>query len=406
MAPPEWDVADAKAALEQAVQQENLVPEQAGEENPLPELEDSRTDSMEGALQAGPEELAASYKQCERVTERASKTFYRATSLMRPEARKHVWAIYAWCRRTDDIVDSELAIQHPSMLISMIERWNRRLDEIWQQDPYDIFDVAMADTVRTYPTLDIQPFRDMIAGMIMDVPGHAKSKLRYETFDELYLYCYRVAGTVGMMTLPILGTADGYTQEQAAGPAEALGIALQLTNILRDVGEDLERGRIYLPTVELQEFGLTEKDLFTRRVTDKYKAFMKFQIARARQYYKEAERGIPMLSPDARFAVQAALDLYSSILTKIEENDYDNFKKRAYTSALDKLQILPGSWFQSMQSGFRNPGPTVSLVSAPLDASSLGIAAVGAAVGAAVAVTVALALRRRRPPIAVEQLLG
>jgi phytoene synthase len=297
------------------------------------------------------------------------------------------------------------------MLISMIERWNRRLDEIWKLKPYDIFDVAMADTVRTYPTFDIRPFRDMIDGMIMDVPGHAKSKLRYETFDELYVYCYRVAGTVGMMTLPILGTADGYTQEQAASPAIALGIALQLTNILRDVGEDLERKRIYLPRMELEEFGLTEKDLFARKVTDKYKAFMKFQIARARKYYKEAERGIPMLSPDARFAVRAALDLYGGILAKIEENGYDNFKKRAYTSALDKLQILPGSWIQSMQASFSNPGPAVSLVSSPLDAdvwssSSLGIAAVGASVGAAVAVTVALALRRRRPPIAVEQLLG
>eukprot|EP00597_Dinobryon_sp_UTEXLB2267_P011377 CAMPEP_0170130522 /NCGR_PEP_ID=MMETSP0020_2-20130122/22650_1 /TAXON_ID=98059 /ORGANISM="Dinobryon sp., Strain UTEXLB2267" /LENGTH=156 /DNA_ID=CAMNT_0010365317 /DNA_START=154 /DNA_END=620 /DNA_ORIENTATION=- len=128
------------------------------------------------------EALALSYRRCEYVTKLFSKTFYMGTSLMKPEARKHVWAIYAWCRRTDDIVDSPRAGQE-----------------------------------------------------------------RYETFDELYLYCYRVAGTVGLMTLPVLGTAPGYTMEQAAEPAIALGIGLQLTNILRDVGEDLERGRIYLP---------------------------------------------------------------------------------------------------------------------------------------------------------------
>merc|ERR1719387_2288348 len=104
----------------------------------------------------------------------------------------------------------------------------------------------------------------------MDVPGHPKSKQRYQTFDELYLYCYRVAGTVGVMMLPILGTADGYTEEDALGPAVALGIALQLTNILRDVGEDLVRNRIYLPLDELKQFGLSEEDLFKRRVTEKY----------------------------------------------------------------------------------------------------------------------------------------
>merc|ERR1719409_961761 len=145
------------------------------------------------------------------------------------------------------------------------------------------------------------------------------------------------------MTLPILGTADGYTQEEAKVPAEALGIALQLTNILRDVGEDLSYGRIYLPEDELESFGITEEDLFTRKVTEKYEKFMKFQIARARQWYEEAADGIPMLAPDARFAVQASLDLYSRILDKIEQNDYDNFNKRAFTTGFEKLGILPGS---------------------------------------------------------------
>lgn len=124
----------------------------------------------------------------------------------------------------------------------------------------DLFDLAMSDTVKKYPAMDIQPYKDMIAGMIMDVPGLGQE--RYKNFEELYLYCYRVAGTVGLMTLPILGTAEGCSQEDATPSAIALGIGLQLTNILRDVGEDLERGRIYLPLDEIASFGLTEQDLF------------------------------------------------------------------------------------------------------------------------------------------------
>ena len=174
---------------------------------------------------------------------------------------------------------------------------------------------------------------------------------RYQNFEELYLYCYRVAGTVGIMTLPILGVAAGYTEEQAAKPAEALGIALQLTNILRDVGEDLERGRIYLPLDEIAQFGMTEDDLFACEVTPKWVEFMQFQIARARHYYDQAREGIPMLAPEGRLAVQASLDLYSKILNKIEANQYDNFRKRAYTTKLEKLAILPTSVMAVMQAG-------------------------------------------------------
>ena len=262
-------------------------------------------------------------------------------------ARKHVWAIYTWCRRTDDLVDSPRALMKSiETLEADLESWTERTERIWSNKPIDLFDYAMADTVQNYPSLSIQPYKDMIKGMIMDVPGMGQD--RYKTFDELYLYCYRVAGTVGLMTLPILGVSDGYTEEQAAGPAEALGIALQLTNILRDVGEDLERGRIYLPQVELERFGLTEDDLFACEVTPQYVEFMKFQIARARDYYNRAKEGIPMLAPGGRFAVQASLDLYSRILNKIEQNNYDNFRKRAYTTKLEKLAILPQSFIAAL----------------------------------------------------------
>lgn len=285
------------------------------------------------------------YKRCEYVTELFSKTFYMGTSLMEKDAQKHVWAIYAWCRRTDDIVDSPRALLNRETLKNDLREWDERLVDIWNYEPKDLFDLAMVDTVKAYPTLSIEPFQDMVKGMIMDVPGMGQE--RYESFDDLYVYCYRVAGTVGLMTLPILGTAEGVTEEQAKEPAVALGIALQLTNILRDVGEDLERGRIYLPQDEIKAFGITEDDLFSCRVNDKYKEFIKFQIQRARDYYRIAAEGIPMLAPSARFAVQASLDLYSRILNVIEKNDYDNLRKRAYTTKLEKASILPYSYMKS-----------------------------------------------------------
>eukprot|EP00746_Dinoflagellata_sp_MGD_P166497 gnl/MRDRNA2_/MRDRNA2_96416_c0_seq1.p1 gnl/MRDRNA2_/MRDRNA2_96416_c0~~gnl/MRDRNA2_/MRDRNA2_96416_c0_seq1.p1 ORF type:complete len:629 (+),score=94.68 gnl/MRDRNA2_/MRDRNA2_96416_c0_seq1:150-2036(+) len=359
--------------------------------------------------------LALAYKQCEDVTQEFSKTFYIGTALLRPGARKHGWAIYAWCRRVDDIVDSPQAMLNPTQLDRDLVDWNRRLNGIWEGQPTDMFDLAMADTVRAYPTLSIDPFKEMIEGMVMDVPGHAKGKTRYQTFDELYLYCYRVAGTVGLMMLPILGTADGVTQEEAKVPAVALGIALQLTNILRDVGEDLKRGRIYLPQDELKKFGITEEDLFesqrTGKVTENYEKFMKFQIARAREYYAEASNGIPMLAPDARFAVQASQDLYGRILDKIEENGYDNFNKRAYTTGFEKLNILPGSWIKSNSASLPPKSqPALDLDSAPRDPLvwsefDVRLAAVGAGIAAGVAGTLLVALRRYRRPSLAEPML-
>ena len=303
------------------------------------------TSKTESKIFRNDKSIALAYRRCEYVTQLFSKTFYMGTSLMRKDCREHVWAIYAWCRRTDDIVDSPRALLNKETLKTDLKEWNDRLDRIWKGQPVDLFDLAMSETVKVYPTLSIEPFRDMIKGMIMDVPGLGQE--RYKNFEELYVYCYRVAGTVGLMTLPILGTAEGISEKEAGEPAIALGIGFQLTNILRDVGEDLERGRIYLPQDELESFGLTEEDLFRCEVTEKYRTFMKFQIARARDYYALAKKGVPMLGKDARFAVQASLDLYSRILDVIERNDYDNFRKRAFTTKLEKLSILPNSFIQS-----------------------------------------------------------
>lgn len=153
--------------------------------------------------------------------------------------------------------------------------------------------------MRNYPGLTVQPFEDMVKGMVMDLDQN-----RFDTFDELYVYCYRVAGTVGLMVLPIMGTAEEATLEEALEPALALGVALQLTNILRDVGEDRARQRIYLPREDLERFGVSEQSLLKGIKDEAYVNMLKFQIARAREWYARAEAGIPMLAEDAQLPVR------------------------------------------------------------------------------------------------------
>jgi len=283
--------------------------------------------------------LEQSYEACRLITKQYAKTFYFGTKFFDEEKRRAVWAVYAWCRRTDDIVDKPR--KEMGSLRSELADWGERLEAVWRGTAHDLIDLALVDTVQKYPDLDIEPFEDMIKGMVMDLDQN-----RFETFEELYVYCYRVAGTVGLMMMPIMGTAPGYTAKQALEPALALGVALQLTNILRDVGEDRGRQRIYLPREDLDRFGVSEAALLKGIKDDRYVALLKFQIDRARDWYKRAEDGIPMLSKDAQLPIRASLDMYSTILNKIEENGYDNFNKRAYTAKWEKLAMLPRAYLR------------------------------------------------------------
>jgi phytoene synthase len=169
-------------------------------------------------------------------------------------------------------------------------------------------------------------------GVLMDT--HIK---RYETWDELKVYCYRVASVVGLMSSEIFGYSEPHTLYYA----EQLGLAMQLTNILRDVGEDARMGRIYLPLSELRQFGYTEDDLLQGRLTQSFFALMNFEIERARFLYGEAEKGIPLLEPDTRFTVLLAARLYARILDEIESNAYDVYTRRAHLSLAAKLRAAP-----------------------------------------------------------------
>lgn len=283
--------------------------------------------------------LEDAYELCRQITAKYSKTFYLGTMLMPEAKRRAIWAIYVWCRRTDELVDGprcELTTE------DTLDQWERNIETIFAKQPIEDYDVALVDTLSRFP-IDIQPFRDMIEGQRMDL-----YRSRYQTFDELNLYCYRVAGTVGLMSTAVMGVdgdpttpwgraLDGDPQEEAI----ALGVANQLTNILRDVGEDARRGRIYIPLDELALFNYSEEDLLKGVVDDRWRELMRFQIQRARKFFATAESGISRLSPDARFPVWAALMLYRQILDVIERNDYDVFRKRAYVPGLRKMLCLP-----------------------------------------------------------------
>ncbi|WP_369801641.1 phytoene synthase [Cyanobium sp. NIES-981] len=289
--------------------------------------------------------LDQAYEDCRQETALWAKTFYLGTLLMPPAKRRAIWAIYVWCRRTDELMDSaEAQALPPEQLERRLDAWEQRTRGFFRGEVHDGLDLVMCDTLERYPQ-PLQPYLDMIEGQRMDLRQH-----RYSTFSELALYCYRVAGTVGLMTQEVMGRDTAYTSApwsdapDTSEAAVALGIANQLTNILRDVGEDRSRGRIYLPQDDLVRFGYGEDQLMTGVVNDNWRALMRFQVDRARQWFARSEAGVRWLAPDARWPVWASLRLYRGILDVIEQHDYDVFNKRAYVPRTGKLLDLPLSF--------------------------------------------------------------
>ena len=285
---------------------------------------------------------------CRKETQQWAKTFYLGTLLLPYEKRKAIWAIYVWCRRTDELMDS------PEALKKSEEELSENLN-LWEENTKNIFkgivktdlDAVLSDTLEKYPQT-IEPYLDMIAGQRMDL-----TKFRYKNFDELKLYCYRVAGTVGLMTQNVMGidafyeAASWIEVPDISEAAIALGIANQLTNILRDVGEDRQRGRIYLPQDEIKEFGYSEEELLSGQINNQWKNLMAFQLNRAREWFKNSEEGIKWLSADARWPVWTSLRLYRKILNSIENLDYDVFNNRAYVNKTIKAFEIPISFLIS-----------------------------------------------------------
>lgn len=271
----------------------------------------------------GREPLERCYRLCRDKTKTHSKTFYFASLFLAPEKRRAIWAVYAFCRTADDIADTPAPATER---LAAIEAWRDQLTAAYAGRPRGPLMTAFADAAKRF-AIPIEPALDLLAGARTDVTVR-----RYETYEELLEYCYLVASTVGLLTCPILGY-EGNALEYGA----ALGRAMQMTNILRDVGEDARMGRIYLPAEDLRRFGYTEKRLLEGRIDDSFVALMKFEIARVRAMYDQAAPGIALLSSGSRHTVRLALSLYRRILHEIERNGYDVFTKRAFVPARAKL---------------------------------------------------------------------
>jgi phytoene synthase len=281
---------------------------------------------------AGDASLRTAYRQAERITASHSKSFHFASGLLPEEKRSAVRALYAFCRTVDDIVDEvELKKDRDFEL----DYW-RNVVQTASPSTDDMVALAWADTLARYH-IPRHYALQLIDGVARDL-----SQSRYQTFEDLATYCYGVASTVGLMSMYIVG----FKSSDAVPYAIKLGVALQMTNILRDVGEDYRNGRLYLPREELVTYGIREEDIAAGRVTDNWRQFMKFQIERTRQLYEESWAGVKMLEREGQLAIGAASVFYQGILDDIEKHDYDVFSRRASLSALGKLSKIPALWWK------------------------------------------------------------
>jgi phytoene synthase len=290
---------------------------------------------------AGAEE--SGYAECWDILREHGKTFHLMARLLGPERGNGIAALYGFARVADDLVDERPpGVSREEVrdeLHHMLEELERAVAGQSLQPRF----VVLGETIHRY-SIPLQPFYDLVAGLEMDLDG-----VHYRTFSELEKYCYRVAGTVGLMITPVAGYRAG---TDALEYAKILGTAMQLTNILRDVGEDYDRGIIYLPEDELDHFGVPARDLPAHRDTPAFRELMEFQIARARRLYDEGLALIPLMTRRrGRAAFQFAVDAYSAILEKIRENGYDVFSRRASLSFSSKLGMIPACAWRAWRAG-------------------------------------------------------
>ena len=270
------------------------------------------------------------FKNLRALTRHYSKSFYLSNLMLPRDKRWATFALYGYCRHIDNLIDTprprtEAELQNELQFLESELFTAYRTGESQHPVIGPFIEVAKAYGIPvSYPA-------ELIKGVRMDIQTP-----RYETFDDLYLFCYRVAGVVGLMMTPVLGTHD----PQALKFAEKLGVAMQLTNILRDIWEDKEMNRVYLPQEEIRSFGLDVNHIFEERMSDNFRRFMKFQIDRAHQYYEEADQGIKMLPREAQYAIYSASKIYRGILRKIEVQDYNPFLGRVYVPMRKKMQII------------------------------------------------------------------
>ena len=275
-------------------------------------------------------DLRASYAECKRLNSLHGKTYYLATLLLPKAKRPFVHALYGFARYADEIVDdlgSTLTVEEKAELL---KSWGQGvLADLAAGESHDAIGMALADTVKRF-SIPIEYFEAFLHSMTMDL-----TVTEYQSYNDLMEYVYGSASVIGLQMVPILGplSPDAYPL------AEKLGTAFQLANFIRDVGEDLDRGRIYLPLEELEAHGVSYEMLNERIVTPQIRSALKEQIARVRTLQREADAGIHLLEPSSRPCIEAASELYCGIVDEVEKIDYQIFTKRAKTSQWRRAKV-------------------------------------------------------------------
>jgi len=264
--------------------------------------------------------LAAAYERCRELHKRHGRTYYLATRLLPGWKRRHVHALYGFTRYADEIVDRTEALLSAERAARLTE-WSDRFVAGLRGEPVD--DPLLPAVLHTIVIfeLNVDDFASFLRSMAMDL-----TVTSYPAYDDLLDYMGGSAAVIGTMMLPILGSRD---PAAAREPARQLGLAFQLTNLIRDVSEDLDRGRTYLPDEHLAAFGVTRAELERRTATPKIKALIRYEVSKAREHYAAAAPGIPLLSPGSQACMRTAFELYGGILDEVVAADYDVFTRRA-----------------------------------------------------------------------------
>ena len=279
--------------------------------------------------------LQLGYRQSRAITRSEAKNFYYAFLTLPQARRSAIYVVYAFCRHCDDAVDT--AGSHHEKLAALANlRFN--LGEAYSQRTSNPLFEALADVAFRYDIPE-EYFEDVIRGVEADL-----TKASYKDFEELRGYCYQVASVVGLICLQIFGYQDAKAKDYAID----LGLAMQLTNILRDVREDLEMGRVYLPQDELSRFGYSEAELRDYDINDAFVALMRFQAERARRYFDSGFQLLPYLSPRSRSCPAVLGRIYSKVLQRIEASGYDVFRERISLSKGDKLRVTAQTWLTTV----------------------------------------------------------
>ena len=286
--------------------------------------------------------LRDSYRECKRLNSLHGKTYYLATLLLPKAKRPHVHALYGFARYADEIVDDLSSTLSPTEKSDVLRRWSDQLlQDIANGRSHDHIGRALVDTVQRFD-IPISYFEAFLHSMAMDL-----TVTSYEKYEDLMEYVYGSAAVIGLQMVHVLGTVNG-KKSDALIPAEKLGIAFQLANFIRDVGEDLDRGRVYLPLQELKKYGVSREMLEKRVLTPQIIEALKFQIARVKTLQQEANAGIELLSPDSRPCIRAASELYCGIVDEVEKIDYNVFEKRAKTSTFRRASVAFPAWLQAL----------------------------------------------------------